>query len=389
MPIIYLLLLTAAAIFYTLYVDRLSFILLMTMLIVPIFLMIQLIVTSLAIRIKIKEMPSFCIRGEKAKILISIENPLVIPAGRINAEIKCSDSTVRSYEISCGIKPRSSAQLCIEITPAHCGLLKISVSKPKIHDISGMFGRRLKFKAECECRVLPTGIPKEISEEACGEAMPPQNQSKSVPPGYDSLREYRLGDRIRDIHWKLSASRNNIYVKEYERLSEIRLFIIPDIFACRTRAEIDRVLDIFVSLTSISENESPEFAVLIPNNEAALRIEYARFEEEIEEITAALVDCCFEPENEIRSSLCKMLCEGNAEIPPLPVAVITPSEESSNLAAIMLSSNQPLTAFNTGKKGSVEYSAEADYSIIEAGNNSDILLCYEKSLKEGIRFALR
>ncbi len=43
------------------------------------------------------------------------------------------------------------------------------------------------------------------------------------------LREYRAGDRLRDIHWKASASLGELMVKEYERSVDLMYFILPEV----------------------------------------------------------------------------------------------------------------------------------------------------------------
>ena len=43
------------------------------------------------------------------------------------------------------------------------------------------------------------------------------------------LREYRAGDRLRDIHWKASASAGELMVKEYERSVDLMYLLLPEI----------------------------------------------------------------------------------------------------------------------------------------------------------------
>lgn len=43
------------------------------------------------------------------------------------------------------------------------------------------------------------------------------------------LREYRAGDRLRDIHWKASASLGELMVKEYERSVDLMYLLLPEV----------------------------------------------------------------------------------------------------------------------------------------------------------------
>jgi len=42
------------------------------------------------------------------------------------------------------------------------------------------------------------------------------------------LREYRAGDRLKDIHWKASASSGELMVKEYERSVDLSYLLLPE-----------------------------------------------------------------------------------------------------------------------------------------------------------------
>ncbi|MCR4792011.1 MAG: DUF58 domain-containing protein [Lachnospiraceae bacterium] len=43
------------------------------------------------------------------------------------------------------------------------------------------------------------------------------------------LREYRAGDRLKDIHWKASAVTGELVVKEYERSVDLMYLLLPEI----------------------------------------------------------------------------------------------------------------------------------------------------------------
>ena len=47
------------------------------------------------------------------------------------------------------------------------------------------------------------------------------------------LREYRAGDRLKDIHWKASAVAGELMVKEYERSVDLMYLLLPEIMQGR------------------------------------------------------------------------------------------------------------------------------------------------------------
>ncbi|MCR5619578.1 MAG: DUF58 domain-containing protein [Lachnospiraceae bacterium] len=76
------------------------------------------------------------------------------------------------------------------------------------------------------------------------------------------LREYRAGDRLKDIHWKASASAGELIVKEYERSVDLMYLLLPEII----KGNETKVLRLYYSLGSkmISENKGFRTAVYHP-----------------------------------------------------------------------------------------------------------------------------
>ena len=66
------------------------------------------------------------------------------------------------------------------------------------------------------------------------------------------LREYRAGDRLKDIHWKASASARELVVKEYERSVDLMYLLLPEII----KGKEEQTLRLYYSLGKkmLSEN---------------------------------------------------------------------------------------------------------------------------------------
>lgn len=90
-----------------------------------------------------------------------------------------------------------------------CGLLEIAPECPWVYDYLGLFRRRPVWTAPVTTAVLPAPLP-------------PDAPSVPVPPeeGGCRLREYRPGDPIRQIHWKLTAKTGLPILREPEEMQE-------------------------------------------------------------------------------------------------------------------------------------------------------------------------
>ncbi|MFL0196749.1 DUF58 domain-containing protein [Clostridium sp. WILCCON 0269] len=53
------------------------------------------------------------------------------------------------------------------------------------------------------------------------------NMALHEPDTYSSVDKYGLGDNFKNIHWKISAKRNNLYVKKFDSIKKqnIRIYI--------------------------------------------------------------------------------------------------------------------------------------------------------------------
>ena len=101
------------------------------------------------------------------------------------------------------------------IPTKHCGCMSVSCDRLFVYDYLGLFRRRLPKSEKPLVYVLPKPV-------AC--PLPQQLQGRSVslwrpkPGGGFSenheLREFRVGDEVRGIHWKMSAKTRKLIYRE-------------------------------------------------------------------------------------------------------------------------------------------------------------------------------
>ena len=128
-----------------------------------------------------------------------------------------------------GILPGRGAKqnsLLVRMEDAHAGKLQLQIETIAVADLFGLFrfrprGREEQIKAvqKLSCLMLPqAAIPPQLPEivrqydqnsDVYAEDRPGPDQSQTY-----ELRDYRSGDSLRSIHWKLSSRSDNWIVRE-------------------------------------------------------------------------------------------------------------------------------------------------------------------------------
>ncbi len=102
------------------------------------------------------------------------------------------------------------------------------------------------------------------------------NQSNARVGVFDDefhrIREYRYGDNPRSIHWRSSARRGEIMMREYEQKRESDLIILLDLFAATGQSDDEQEMAISLAATIVVEQtkraSSGTYRLLIAGNES-------------------------------------------------------------------------------------------------------------------------
>ena len=128
-----------------------------------------------------------------------------------NAFIERRKSIIFKY----GGRIKRPVKLSCHSLSSNCGCLKISAGGGKIYDFCGIFFLPVRLKFHSEVIIKP--IPEKPS------VMPDIGSAvilgyKPKPGGgfsdFYELRQYREGDSLKNVHWKLSSKYDDLIVKE-------------------------------------------------------------------------------------------------------------------------------------------------------------------------------
>ena len=134
------------------------------------------------------------------------------------------------------LRPGESVRMPMSLIPRRRGVIKLRDLRVRLPDPFGLFQRCRKVKTQGETLVV---LPKryrlpnlELPGDACfqlgGEAV---SNTIGQSGEFLGLREYRMGDALRHIHWKSWAKIGEPIVKEFEDVYFPRYGLVLDNFA--------------------------------------------------------------------------------------------------------------------------------------------------------------
>ncbi len=124
-----------------------------------------------------------------------------------------------------------SREYTYDISFDYCGIYYIKAEEIRVYDMLGLVCVTLP-PVEAHAVVMPNLFDVKVTDEKL--ALNRQEEDKNDPTkGFDvseikELREYRDGDKLSQVHWKLSTKSEDLIVKEYERQAGTCIVIACD-----------------------------------------------------------------------------------------------------------------------------------------------------------------
>jgi len=187
------------------------------------------------IRISLEAPLSMAERGKKVPIKIKIQNYSIFPTGKISIQLVETHNLFRKkrrtvfYAAAEGRKVNeecSTTVILAEWYSDYSGKAVIRLAKAKSFDLLGLLTLPVPkemYQGKEEVVVLPSiyEVPIEISdknnflvEEQERFRLSGNGMSETVSEQFQ-IREYQMGDKIRSIHWKLTAKADELMVRDY------------------------------------------------------------------------------------------------------------------------------------------------------------------------------
>jgi len=158
--------------------------------------------------------------GEEIKINYSLSNPLLITFARVEVE-NCIAQRLTGKKEELKVFSLKSDEVVWQDTTVVCrrrGIYELGEIKLYIRDIFNLYTFKKNIQTPMALKVYPAVVPL-------------SNISVDSSEDYHSLselRSYREGDPMRKIHWKASAKKDTLMVKNYDEEANREVVIILD-----------------------------------------------------------------------------------------------------------------------------------------------------------------
>ena len=201
------------------------------------------------------------VQGEDAVFQVRLRSRTRLPLPRLQARLHWSNQLTGAggrvrWE---PVRTAPGAPPTLELATPHCGRLICRAERAWSCDLLGLFPLPVGRGSEGAVLVLPPALELDDTQELTGG----QNDGVVLRPrpgggpgeDYD-LREYRAGDPLRSVHWKLSSKLDELVVRETLEPQQAAIVVTYDHFG--SPEVLDRT---FAQLCSLSrwllEQERP------------------------------------------------------------------------------------------------------------------------------------
>lgn len=175
-------------------------------------------------------------KGSEFYLHFIVHNPTWFPLVNAILKFKVENGFYREEGIqylNIPVRARKDTEVTYPILMDYCGRFQVSSENIRLLDLLGIYEVTIPMKREAECLVFPNG--QERNQEAGNIYMRGVSEAmESREKGYDfsevsGIREYIPGDKLQNIHWKLSVKKDELMVKERISVSAMQLNVLVEL----------------------------------------------------------------------------------------------------------------------------------------------------------------
>lgn len=246
--IFYLSLLLVAFIFVFFYGGKVPYMLLYTVLALPIVSLLHLVLGYLGLKFEQGLDSSSVVKGDKVTYTFRIANRSLFLLPYVSIKFfGDADMLKQQQDIkNLALRPLEKRQFCFEYGYKYRGCYEIGVNALEIQDFLGVFKLVRRMKQPLLITVYPRII--DINRIGLNTYYVPDQLLTKVSLYQDvseieDINKYSYGDNLKNVHWKLSAKVNELMVKKYQPTAAASALFFVDLKSNALTGESDALIE--------------------------------------------------------------------------------------------------------------------------------------------------
>lgn len=198
------------------------------------------------------------VKGDAVRYKLTVQNRGLMMLPFVEVCFHGGDSVFRNEfaPARLAVPPRGKRALEITLTCKYKGAYEMGLRQLRIKDFLGLFSFRQEMDRLGTLVVYPRIVPIVTFPMTAGyegDARATDRLNLENAETVSEIRKYANGDRLRSIHWKLTAKREELMVKNFEKVSGASAEIMLDAPPCGRTGEDalameDKLVECAVSL---------------------------------------------------------------------------------------------------------------------------------------------
>lgn len=227
--IIYTTVVIIAVLFSMAYKSRLTAVILMIFLAYPVAAAVFTAVQLFLVKADFADKRVVAEKNTSFELLIDIRNRSVLPC--VPAELVCltpNGGTFSEKRIYAVIPPGGRARLAIKCRHNFRGCYSCVIKKMAVVDPLRIVRLSRRIDSETVAVILPRKIELDdlIKISSTEHSYAKKNPISSDKEDFSHVREYRSGDIIQMVHWKLTAKQDELMIKQFDSVNDRRALIL-------------------------------------------------------------------------------------------------------------------------------------------------------------------
>ncbi|HEX3037459.1 MAG TPA: DUF58 domain-containing protein [Oscillospiraceae bacterium] len=248
--------LAVAILFYLFFDGYLSFITLLFVVMLPIVSFLCTVFARARLNVLLEGTSTATTKGTPAQYSMTITNTSFFPIAHAMLMLDCRNSLCAQEKkavLHLSIGACGNTEIKRNIVSQYCGKLTMRLDCIRIYDYLGIFALPKKVNFQTDIYVLPLTVQINTEIDSRTNYNVESNTYSKVKSGDDpseifEIREFREGDRLRSIHWKLSSRLDKLMVKEFSLPLDNSILVLFDLLTAPL-ALIDTEIETVVSIS--------------------------------------------------------------------------------------------------------------------------------------------